>query len=153
MIISYPKMIKPGTKIEDMVLNTDFAPTMLDLAGVKPPDVMQGKSMVPLFSGNNAGWRKEFFYEYFSEPQFPRIASTIAVRTERWKYIRYPEIDDIEELYDLQNDRYELRNLAYDPKHAATLAEMKQRMEALMIETKAKEFWEKRIADRKATNP
>lgn len=145
LIVSYQKMIKPGTKIEDMVLNTDFAPTMLDLAGIKAPDVMQGKSMAPLFAGKNEGWRKEFFYEYFSEPQFPRIASTIAVRTERWKYIRYPEIDDIEELYDLESDRYELKNLAYDPKHAATLADMKKRMDALMIQTKAKEFWEKRI--------
>ncbi len=151
LIVSYPKMIKPGTKIEDMVLNTDVAPTMLDLAGVKAPDVMQGKSMAPLFSGDNAGWRREFFYEYIKEPQFPRIASTIAVRTERWKYIRYPEVNDIEELYDLENDRYELKNLAYDPRYAATLADMKKRMDKLMIETKAKEFWEKRIAAAKAS--
>lgn len=152
LIVSYPKMIKPGTKIQDMVLNTDFAPTMLDLAGIAPPASMQGKSMVPLLKGKNDGWRKEFFYEYMSEPQFRRIPSTLAVRTERWKYIRYPEITDIEELYDIKNDPYELKNLAYDPKHASTLADMKKRMDALMVETKAKEFWEKRIAAGKAAS-
>lgn len=150
LIVSYPKMITPGTKIQDMVLNTDFAPTMLDLAGIAAPASMQGKSMVPLLKGNDSGWRKEFFYEYMSEPQFPKIPSALAVRTDRWKYIRYPEITDIEELYDIKNDPYELKNLAADPKHASTLADMKKRMDALMVETKAKEFWDKRIAAGKA---
>lgn len=146
LIVSYPKMIKPGTKIQDMVLNTDFAPTMLDLAGIAAPASMQGKSMAPLFKGKDSGWRKEFFYEYIAEPQYPQIPSTLAVRTDRWKYIRYPGTSEIEELYDLKNDPYELKNLAADPKHASTLADMKKRMDALMVETKAKEFWDKRLA-------
>jgi arylsulfatase A-like enzyme len=148
LIVSYPKMIKPGSKIGDTVLNIDFAPTMLELAGVKAPGVMQGKSMVPLLKGKNEGWRTEFLYEYMSEPQFPKIPSVLAVRTNRWKYIRYPEIDDIEELYDLSNDRYELKNLASDPKYASTLAEMKKKMDVLLTETKGKEFWKKRVAPR-----
>lgn len=150
LIVSYPKMIKPGTKSEDMVLNIDFAPTMLDLAGVKAPESVQGKSMVPLLAGKNAGWRTEFLYEYVQEPQFPRIPSVLAVRTNRWKYIRYPEIDDIDELYDLKNDQYELKNLASDPKHAATLDEMKKKMDLLLVETRGKEFWDKHIAEAKA---
>ena len=83
LIMSYPKMIKPGAKIKNMVLNNDFAPTMLELAGIKAPDCMQGKSMVPLFKGNDKGWRKEFFYEYMSEPQYPQIPNVLAVRTEQ----------------------------------------------------------------------
>lgn len=150
LIVSYPKMIKPGTKNEDMVLNIDFAPTMLELAGVKAPASMQGKSMAPLLKGKNAGWRKEFLYEYMSEKPFAGIPSVLAVRTDRWKYVRYPEIDDIEELYDLANDQYELKNLASDPKHAASLADMKSRMDRMLVETKGKEFWDKRIADSKA---
>lgn len=153
LIVRYPKMLKPGSKIEDMVLNIDFAPTMLELAGIKAPDAMQGKSMVPLFAGKNAAWRKEFFYEYIREPQFGRIPSAIAVRTDRWKYIRYPELTDIDELYDLKNDRYELKNLALDPKYADTIADMKKRMDRLMVECKGKEFWDKRIADAKAATP
>ena len=150
LIMSYPKMIKPGTKIEDMVLQIDVAPTMLELAGVKAPECVQGKSMVGLLKGENPGWRKSFFYEYVNEPQFPKIPSVNAVRTERWKYIRYPEINDIEELYDLKNDPYELKNLASDPAHASTLADMKREMDRLMVETKGKEFWDKRIAAAKA---
>ncbi len=49
--MSYPKMIKPGTKIDDIALKIDVAPTMLELAGVKTPDCVQGKSMVPLLQG------------------------------------------------------------------------------------------------------
>lgn len=150
LILSYPKMIKPSTKIEDMVLQIDVAPTMLELAGVKVPDCVQGKSMVPLLRGEKPAWRKSFFYEYVQEPQFPKTPSINAVRTDRWKYIRYPEIDDIEELYDLRRDPYELRNLAADPAHASTLAEMRKELERLMVETRGKEFWDKRIAAAKA---
>jgi N-acetylglucosamine-6-sulfatase len=106
--------------------------------------------MVPLIKGKNAGWRTEFLYEYMAEKPFPGIPSVLAVRTNRWKYIRYPEIDDIEELYDLKNDQYELKNLASDPKHAATLNEMKKKMDLLLIETRGKEFWDKHIAEAKA---
>jgi len=151
LIMSYPKTIEPGTKIADMVLNIDVCPTMLELAGVKTPDGVQGKSMLPLVKGDNSGRRKSFFYEYVKEPQFPRLPSVNAVRTDRWKHIRYPEIDDIEELYDLKTDPYELKNLAADPKHASTLAEMKKEMDRLMVETGGKEFWDNRIAAAKAT--
>ncbi len=64
------------------------------------------------------------------EPKFPKTPSINAVRTNRWKYICYPEINDIEELYDLKNDPYELKNLASDPAHASDLADMKSEMDA-----------------------
>lgn len=145
-IVSYPKMIKPGTKISDMALNIDVAPTMLELAGVKAPEGVQGKSMVPLLKGDNKGWRKSFVYEYVREKAFPGTPSTLGVRTDSWKYIRYPAINDIDELYDLKNDRYEMKNLAADPKHAATMEEMKKELDRLLIETNGKEFWQKLVA-------
>lgn len=146
LVVSYPKMIKPGTKIEDMVLNIDVAPTMLDLAGVKSPEGVQGKSMVPLLKSESGRWRKSFLYEYMWESRFPGNPNVLAVRTEGWKYIRYPSIDDIDELYDLRNDPYEMRNVAADPKYASTREDMKRELDRLLVETEGREFWEKLIA-------
>jgi len=147
LLMSYPKMAKPGGTIKEMVLNIDVAPTMLDLAGVKIPEGMQGKSMVPLLKGKRAEWRKSFLYEYMQEKRYPQTPNTLAVRTDRWKYIRYPGADDIEELYDLKNDPYELKNLASDPAHSSALAEMKKEMDKLMVETGGKGWWDKYLTD------
>jgi N-acetylglucosamine-6-sulfatase len=96
-----------------MVLNIDIAPTLLDLAGQKIPASIEGHSLVPLFKGRTKRWRAAFVIEYFSDRVFPRIANMgyQALRTERWKYIRYRELEGMDELYDLKNDRYELTNL------------------------------------------
>ena len=95
----------------EMVLNIDLAPTILELANLSPPEVMQGRSLVPLLRGDSVAWRKEFFYEHLFK--HPRIPPTEAVRTEEWKYIRYLESDPLyEELYNLREDPEETRNLA-----------------------------------------
>ena len=62
--------------------------------------------------------------------------ANMAVRTEQWKYITYPEIDDLDELYDLSSDRYEMKNLALDPKYSNVLNRMKTRLAQLIEETK-----------------
>ena len=119
----------PGQRSKAMVLNVDFAPTMLELAGVPAPKTMQGRSLVPLLKGESPkDWRTEFFYEHHSVAA--RIPQSEGVRTERWKYLRWiAETPVKEELYDLQADPLEERSLLNDTKHAALLAEMRGKWE------------------------
>lgn len=118
-----------GRRSKAMILNVDFAPTMLDLAGVPVPGVMQGRSLRPLLQGPAPkDWRTEFFYEHHSVPD--RIPMSEGVRTERWKYLRWiAETPVKEELYDLLADPLEERNLLRDTKHSATLAELRGKWE------------------------
>jgi arylsulfatase A-like enzyme len=114
-----------GKRVEAMALNVDFAPTMLELAGVKAPQQMQGRSLLPVLEGQTpSDWRTEFFYEHHSVAN--RIPPSEGVRTERFKLIRWiNEEPVIEELYDLANDPLEEQNLVSDPKYADTLAELR----------------------------
>lgn len=136
MVMRYPKAIKPGTEVEGMVLNIDLCPTFLDLAGVKPPEGVQGRSFRPLLQGKKKGWREDWMYEYFREKGYNWTPDTVGVRTERWKYIEYLDEEGVpSELYDLKNDPMELKNLVDDPKHAGVLANMRSRLRRLQQET------------------
>ena len=133
-LIRYPRLGRPGTVINEMALNIDLAPTLLDLAGVPIPATMQGKSFRPLLEGKQVPWRTSFLYEYFKDGKFT-VPTMLAVRTESWKYVRYPDIKDLDELYDLKKDPYEMRNLVNDPVGAPKLAEMSAELEQLLKET------------------
>lgn len=130
-----PKAVA-GQRSKAMVLNVDFAPTMLELAGIPAPKPMQGRSLVPLLKGEvPKDWRTEFFYEHHSVAA--RIPKSEGVRTERWKYLRWiAETPVKEELYDLQADPLEERNLLADPKHTALLAELRGKWERYGLELK-----------------
>jgi hypothetical protein len=134
LLIRYPPMIPAGSTIQQMVLNIDMAPTFLEAAGVPVPAEMQGRSVLPLFGSRPVNWRTSFLYEYFQEGRF-LVPTMLGVRTERWKYVTYPTLQDLDELYDLQTDPHELKNLAPDPAFADKLAEMKAELERLKRET------------------
>jgi len=134
-VMRYPKLIKPKTVIDEMVLNIDVCPTFLDLAGVRAPKGVQGRSFKPLLAGKTTGWREDWLYEYFRDGNFV-TAPMRGVRTKRWKYVEYPELPGAEELYDLKSDPHELKNLAKDPSAAKELEDMKARLKRLMQETK-----------------
>lgn len=114
MLVRYPKGVAAGKTMDQMVLNIDLAPTLLDLAGVAIPSSMQGRSWKPLFEGKGDNWRKSYFYCYFFERGF-NTPTTTALRTNRAKLIKYPGHDEWTELFDLQNDPYELKNLYKEP--------------------------------------
>jgi arylsulfatase A-like enzyme len=81
LIARSPALIKPGTKVKEMVLNIDIAPSILELAGVKKPFQMEGNSFVSLMKGMpEANWRKEIFYEYYFENPFPQTPTQFAIR-------------------------------------------------------------------------
>lgn len=134
MLVRYPKRFPQGAVREEMVLNTDIAPTFLELAGIPVPTHMQGRSMVPLLTGENTEWRKSFLAEYFIEREYPNTPTLLAVRTRNAKLITYPGREEWTEMFDLANDPYETRNLARDPAHAPMRAELGAEMERLSRE-------------------
>ena len=135
MLVRYPKWIKAGTSIAQLTLNVDMAPTLLDIAGLQAPTNMQGESLLPLLKGQSPKWRDSFFCEYFEEANFPRIATWQAVRNDHWKYIHYPNLQDADELYDIKEDRYELKNRINDPAAGAAREMMKKEFEKKRKET------------------
>lgn len=128
LVMRYPKLIKAGTVLDQVVLNIDIAPTVLDLAGVSVPRTIQGRSLLPLFRQRNGAWRKAALFEYFLEPAYPRQPGWQAVRTDRWKYVHYTDLQGMDELYDLKADPYEMKNLINDPASAAALKDLKEEL-------------------------
>ena len=133
-LVRYPKLVKPGSRVDETVLNIDLAPTLLDLAGAKIPRGMQGRSMAPVLKGKKSS-RDSFLYEYFREAWACGLPLMLGVRTNRWKYCSYPDIQDIDELYDLQTDPIEMHNLSQDPAYADRVKEMRKELERLKKET------------------
>jgi len=136
LMIRYPKRVPSGETSEKMVLNLDLAPTMLDLAGVPVPEVMQGKSVLPLAEGKRiAQWRKDWLYEYYEYPGFENVRPCRGVRTERYKYIHFFLDPEEFELYDLQTDPDEKNNLYGKPGFEQLTAQLKARLAELRQET------------------
>ncbi len=134
-LLRYPKLVKGGLSAEAMVLNLDIAPTMLDLAGVTVPKQMQGLSLVPFLRGDKPEWRKDWLYEYYEDPCPGMVRRNRGVRTERYKFIHYYEPPEEFELYDLQEDPGELRNLFGDPRYSELIEQMRRRIQDLRRET------------------
>jgi len=124
MLMQYPGVIKPGAEDDHMVSMLDLAPTFLELADADIPQDMQGKSLLPLLNGENADWRDAVYYHYYAQFNTPE---QYGIRTDRYKLIRYPELENGPEweLFDLTEDPQEMNNLAEDPEHAHRLAAMK----------------------------
>ncbi len=122
-----------GLVLDQMALNVDIAPTILELASLEVPQKMQGRSLLSLLKGQKPQWRTEFFYEH---PFVHKtIARTEALRTQRWKYARYIDYN-YEELYDLKNDPTETINLAKDEKYQKTLTSLRKRCNNLAQKAK-----------------
>lgn len=120
-----------GVHRDQMTLNVDLAPTMIDEAGIMPPPVMQGSSLRPLLEGRKVEWRKDWYYEYHFTAN-GTIPQSEGVRTENWKYIRYIEFNPpYEELYNLASDPLEEHNLVNDPAAQEKLKELRARWAAL----------------------
>ena len=134
LLIRYPSFVKAGTVRDEFALNIDLAPTILELAGVSVPVSMEGRSLVPLLNASPTEWRKSFLLEYYSDRVFPRISKMgyKAVRSERWKYIHYFELEGMDELYDLKTDPYEMKNIINQPEAAKILENMKRELQRLL---------------------
>lgn len=129
LVISAPGLLPQGTTNQALVRNLDMAPTFLDLAGAKQPAQFEGKSFLPVASGKVAAdsWKApDFVYEYYWEWSFPMTPTTFAIRRDNLKYIQYHGVWDIEELYDLQKDPFEMHNLIREPDYAHLLLPLRK---------------------------
>ena len=126
-----PGVIPAGSKVRGLVANIDIGPTILEAAGLTTPSHMDGRSFLSLAAGKPdaaSNWRKELVYEYYWEYNFPHTPTIFALRTDEYKFIQYHGIWDIDELYDLQSDPGETRNLIFDPTQAERIKDMRQRL-------------------------
>src|SRR3546814_19494713 len=89
MLAYSPSIIKPGTRVKEVVANIDIAPTVLQAAGLQSPEYMDGESFLPLLEGKSIPWRTELLYEYYWERNFPKTPTIHALRGDRYKYIHY----------------------------------------------------------------
>ena len=130
MLAWAPGRIAPATKVSKMVLNIDMAPTILDLAGLRPPPPanMDGRSFLSLLQARNVPWRDHMIYEYYWEWNFPATPTTFALRTDRYKYIYYHGVWDLDGLYDLESDPHERHNLIDVPAFREQAARMREQL-------------------------
>lgn len=130
-----PELFHGGRTVTEVVANLDIMPTVLDAAGVTPPQGIDGLSWLPLTRQEKVPWRKDFLYEYYWERNFPQTPTMHALRGDRYKFIRYQGIWDLDELYDLQEDPTESRNLITNPKYAGLVKEMRERLFDMLEQT------------------
>ena len=120
-LIRYPRMIKPGTVNQDLCINVDLAPTLLELAGLKAPAAMQGRSMVSLLQGKSpTDWRQSQFYSYWGAPNH------YGIRTKRYTYLKlegHPA-----ELFDRETDPDQVHNVAANTEKKAVVKHLEKEL-------------------------
>ncbi|HYI93521.1 MAG TPA: sulfatase [Bryobacteraceae bacterium] len=114
MIAHCPDLFPGGKRVEQMVLNLDIGPTLLEAAGAPIPSTVHGRSFLPLLTGKPVNWRTEFIYEYFWERDYPQTPTVIGLRTDQYSFMQYHGIWDLDELYDVRKDPQQRTNLLAD---------------------------------------
>ena len=133
-MISYPKLIKPKSKNNNLLLNIDFAPTLLELAGVETPEAMQGTSFVSQLTSNSDHVREAVYYHYYEYPKWHMVQPHYGIRTKRFKLIHFYYSMDEWELYDLDVDPNEINNLYGKVKYNKLVKLLKKKLKKLQIQ-------------------
>ena len=128
-VIRYPGQIEAGTVVSDIVSNIDFAPTLLEMAGVPIPEKVQGNSFFKILKGQASNdWRQSMYYHYYEYPYYHRVQPHYGIRNQRFKLIHFYYNIDTWEFYDLENDLSEMNNLINNPAHASTISSLKSEL-------------------------
>ncbi|MEL6105647.1 MAG: sulfatase [Planctomycetota bacterium] len=145
LIVRYPKSIAAGTKIDSLVNNVDFAPTLLDFAGAEKPSFMPGRSVRVLLEGGEEpeDWPTATYYRYWMHMAHHDNPAHFGIRTKRFKLIYFygmpldapgavkKPTPPHWELYDLENDPHEMQNVINEPQYAESLSTLKHQLRAL----------------------
>ncbi|MDO5571793.1 MAG: sulfatase [Bacteroidales bacterium] len=127
----------PGGKkgdVNELVQNIDYAPTMLELAGVEIPDDIQGKSLLPLLKGEKTQWRDALYYHYYEFPDEHAVKRHYGCRDNRYKLIHFYDDIDQWEFFDLEKDPSEMNNLINDPSYKDEILRMKDKLKELQVQ-------------------
>ncbi|MEX0714855.1 MAG: sulfatase/phosphatase domain-containing protein, partial [Pirellulales bacterium] len=126
LIVRWPGVVRAGSVDEHLVQNLDFAPTLLEVAGLDIPKDMQGLSLVGLLKESvPEDWRTSVYYHFYEFPGVHDVRRHRGIRTDRYKLIHFYELDEWE-FFDLREDPRELESVYDDPGRAALVAELKQ---------------------------
>ncbi|GLU51378.1 sulfatase family protein [Dyadobacter frigoris] len=133
-LMRYPGVTKPGSKINQLAVNIDWAPSILDIAGVKIPANMQGMSILPILKQDAKpdNWRSETYYHYYEYPSPHKVQPHFGTRTSRYKLIRFYGPTDFWELFDLQKDPDELTNVFENKNYKQIVKDMKIKLKRLI---------------------
>ena len=135
-IISYPKMIQPKSENSNLLLNIDFAPTLLELASIEIPKSIQGTSFVPQLKSNFEDVRDAVYYHYYEYPKWHMVQPHYGIRTKRFKLIHFYYSMDQWELYDLDSDPNEMNNLYENVKYKNLIGALKKKLKGLQTSYK-----------------
>ena len=128
ILMRYPKEIKKGTEINELIQNLDFAPTFLDYAGIEIPSNIQGKSFRNIVNQTHSEWRDAIYYTYYEYPSVHMVKRHYGVRTHRYKLMHfYYDIDEWE-MYDLEEDPSEMNNIYDNPEYVNIKDMMHERL-------------------------
>jgi arylsulfatase A-like enzyme len=139
LIVRWPGRINPDTRDSNLVANIDFAPTVIELAGLEIPEEMQGESLKPLLEEKTPdNWRTGIYYQYWQHLLHRDVAAHYGIRTKTHKLIYfhgqplgqtdYPPTPPEWEFYDLVNDPHEMNNIYNEPQQQEQIKEMKLKM-------------------------
>jgi len=131
LTVRWPGVIAPGSRVEALTQNIDFAPTFLEAAGLSTPADMHGASLVPLMRGERPEeWRNSLYYHYYEFPGVHHVARHEGVQTKEHKLIHYYDVDQWE-LFDRAKDPLEINSVYDDPRYADARESLKAELERL----------------------
>ncbi|MCC5928787.1 MAG: sulfatase [Cyclobacteriaceae bacterium] len=134
LLVRYPKEIKAGSEVNELVLNLDIAPSLLDYAGIAKPEDMQGESWRGLAAGKKVLWRDAIYYHYYEYPSVHMVKRHYGVRTDRYKLIHFYYDVNEWEMYDLVEDPNEMNNIYGKPAYTEVQAMLHARLDELRLQ-------------------
>ena len=156
-IVRYPKSITAGTRSDALINNTDFAPMILDYAGVRTPEAMQGRSFRFIMESGQepADWRQATYYRYWMHMKHHYNPAHFGIRTKEWKLIFYygaaakgnNNTPPGWELYNMKNDPLEMNNLYANPEYSEIAGQLKEQLKSLRSEVKDSDVDNPRFAE------
>ncbi len=133
-MMKYPGKIKPGSVNEDIITNVDFAPTLLEVAGIENKEKMQGKSFASMLNNKTPkDWRQSMYYHYYEFPFWHHVQPHYGIRTQKYTLAHFYYNIDKWELYDLEKDPKQMSNVINDPEYQKIAFDLKSQLKDLMI--------------------
>ena len=133
LLIRYPGKIKPGSKIDDFIMNIDYAPTFFEYANIDIPNDFQGESFKKLLEGKRDSWRNSIYYHYYEYPHgWHKVRQHYGIKKGNFKLIYFYNIDKWE-LFDLHNDPNEVSNIYSSMESSTIVKGLKSELDSLRI--------------------